>query len=205
MPRSTARSNSSRISTYLEIDALLGDRASSEEAMAAPYADLRRRWLERAGRDPVNARLIGDQSTFLPGDLLPKVDRMSMAHSLEVRVPFLDNRVADLVLPLPGRCKQSARRDKILLRRAVASVLPASVSGRRKRGFEVPISAWLRGALRPVLVDRLTRADLLGNGVLREDTVEKLAADHITGAADHGRRLWTLLVLAHWLEGSAAP
>ena len=87
-----------------------------------------------------------------------------MAHSLEVRVPYLDNNVVDLVLTLPGRLKQNLRRDKILLREVASGLLPKAGSLRRKRGFEVPIGAWLRGPLRPALTDLLSPSHLEGYG-----------------------------------------
>ncbi|MBD3853833.1 MAG: hypothetical protein IFJ96_03550, partial [Acidobacteria bacterium] len=154
-PRLERQLDWGRIFSADEIDDMAAAPLVSEEAMLRPYSELAARWLEYAVSDPVNGRLATDRETFLPGDLLPKVDRMSMAHSLEVRVPYLDNQVVDLVLPLPGSFKQSLRRDKILLRKAAEEDLPPSAAAREKRGFEVPIGAWLRGPLRPALLDRL--------------------------------------------------
>lgn len=168
--------------------------------MIEPYGDLAEAWLELAASDPVNGRLATDRETFLPGDLLPKVDRMSMAHSLEVRVPYLDNRVVDLVLPLPGNLKQSLRRDKILLREAAATNLPPSAAAREKRGFEVPIGAWLRGPLRPAMLDRLSSETITRHGLLQPQMVGRLVDAHLGGKEDHGRALWALLVLSNWLD-----
>jgi asparagine synthase (glutamine-hydrolysing) len=150
--------------------------------------------------DPVNGRLAADRETFLPGDLLPKVDRMSMAHSLEVRVPYLDNEVVDLVLPLPGRFKQSLRRDKILLREAAADLLPPSAAARPKCGFEVPIGAWLRGPLRPAMFDLLSWDTITRQGLLQPQSVGRLVDEHLGGQMDHGRALWALMVLSAWLD-----
>jgi asparagine synthase (glutamine-hydrolysing) len=168
--------------------------------MLRPYSELAARWLEYAVNDPVNGRMATDRETFLPGDLLPKVDRMSMAHSLEVRVPYLDNEVVDLVLPLPGRLKQSLRRDKILLREAAADLLPPSAAARPKRGFEVPIGAWLRGPLRPALLDLLSWTTITRQGLLQPQSVGRLVDEHLGKKEDHGRALWALLVLSHWLD-----
>ena len=126
---------------------------------------------------------------------------MSMAHSLEVRVPYLDYQVVDLVLPLPGSVKQSLRRDKILLRKAAAEDLPPSVAAREKRGFEVPIGAWLRGPLRPALLDHLSSETIVRQGLLQPQIVGRLVDEHLGKKEDHGRALWTLLVLSHWLDG----
>ncbi len=158
----------------------------NEAAVHGSYAGLARRWLEWADVDPVNGRLEADRCTFLPGDLLPKVDRMSMAHSLEVRVPYLDNQVADLVLALPGRFKQNMRRDKILLREVASDLLPKAGSLRRKRGFEVPIGAWLRGPLRQALTDQLSAAHLADTGVLRASEVSRLVEEHLAGGMTTG-------------------
>ena len=107
-----------RLFTSDEIDRVLAVPAGREDEIFEGYSALAERWLASASTDPVNGRLTTDREVFLPGDLLPKVDRMSMAHSLEVRVPYLDNAVVDLVLGLPGRYKQSFFKDKILLRAA---------------------------------------------------------------------------------------
>ncbi|MBT8461677.1 MAG: asparagine synthase C-terminal domain-containing protein, partial [Gemmatimonadetes bacterium] len=158
-----------------------------------------------AARDPINARLAIDRELFLPGDLLPKVDRMSMAHSLEVRVPYLDNEVADFMLTLPGQFKQSLLRDKIILREVAAALLPKSGALRRKRGFEVPIDDWLRGPLRPALTDLLAPDLVDRQRVLRSSEVTRMVDAHLERRADHGRALWSLMVLSRWLDrGSGA-
>ena len=189
-----------RIFSAAEIDGMTEAPLASEEAMIEPYGDLAEAWLELAASDPVNGRLATDRETFLPGDLLPKVDRMSMAHSLEVRVPYLDNEVVDLVLPLPGGLKQGLRRDKILLREAAADLLPPSAATRRKRGFEVPIGAWLRGPLRPALLDLLSWKTITRQGLLQPQSVGRLVDEHLGEKEDHGRALWALVVLSAWLD-----
>ena len=189
-----------RFFSAAEIERLTEVPPVSEAEIENTYAELGSRWREWADVDPVNGRLEADRCTFLPGDLLPKVDRMSMAHSLEVRVPYLDNEVVDLVLALPGRLKQSLSRDKILLRKVASGLLPKAGSLRRKRGFEVPIGAWLRGPLRPALTDLLSAAHLADTGVLRAAEVSRLVDEHLGGGRDHGRALWSLMVLSRWLD-----
>jgi asparagine synthase (glutamine-hydrolysing) len=189
-----------RLFTAAEIEEMAAYPPAPEAALLEPYAELAERWQVFATSDPVNGRLAADRESFLPGDLLPKVDRMSMAHSLEVRVPYLDNEVVDLVLPLPGKLKQSVLHDKILLRKVAAPLLPPTAATRRKRGFEVPIGAWLRGPLRPALLDLLCRERLTGQGLFKPDSVKRLVDRHLTGQADHGRGLWALMVLSRWLE-----
>jgi len=123
---------------------------------------------------------------------------MSMAHSLEVRVPFLGDAVVDLVLPLPGRFKATLARDKTLLREAVAPLLPDGVAGRRKQGFDVPIGSWLRGPLREVAGDLLSPAAIAPTGLFDAAAVGGMLDAHLDGSADRGRELWTLLVAATW-------
>jgi asparagine synthase (glutamine-hydrolysing) len=190
-----------RVFSARDIDGLCLAGAASETDMLAEYEELDDRWHRWDASDPVNGRLETDRSIFLPGDLLPKVDRMSMAHSLEVRVPYLDNEITDLVLPLPGGTKQTLGRDKILLRAAARQLLPPTGALRRKRGFEVPIGEWLRGPLRPALTDLLSKETLARQGMLRPPEVSKLVSQHCEETHDHGRALWTLMVLSHWLDG----
>jgi asparagine synthase (glutamine-hydrolysing) len=187
-----------RVFTAAEIDTLAIAPLASEDRMLEPYEDLADRWLRDAAADPINGRLAADREIFLPGDLLPKVDRMSMAHSLEVRVPFLDNEVADFVLPLPGRLKATALHDKILLRRAVDGVIPETTATRRKQAFAVPIGSWLRGDLKAAMMEFLSPERVRRRGLFEPAAVNRLLDEHLSGARDHGAALWTLLVLEHW-------
>jgi asparagine synthase (glutamine-hydrolysing) len=189
-----------RLFSAQEIDEMVADPLASESDLLEPYAELAERWRLFAISDPVNGRLAADREIFLPGDLLPKVDRMSMAHSLEVRVPYLDNEVVDLMLPLPGKLKQRLRHDKVLLRKAACPFLPQTAATRRKRGFEVPIGGWLRGSLRPAMIDLLSPDRLARQGLLKPDPVGRLVDRHLAGRADLGRCLWSLMVLSRWLE-----
>ncbi len=133
-----------------------------------------------------------DVATYLPGDLLPKADIASMAHSLELRAPLLDRRVIELGLSLPANLK----RGKLALRRAFADDLPPLVAERGKSGFGVPLAAWFRGELRELAHDVL----LGGRGWFDRDAVTALLDDHVTERADNGHRLWTLLMLELWLR-----
>jgi asparagine synthase (glutamine-hydrolysing) len=190
-----------RVFTAAGIDALTEAPLADEAEMLAPLAELAERWRGFDRLDPVNGRLAADRESFLPGDLLPKVDRMSMAHSLEVRVPFLDNEVVDLVLPLAGRLKATPRRDKILLRRAVSGVIPHTTATRRKQAFATPIGPWLRAELRPAADELLSAASVRRRGLLRPEVVASMVAEHMAGGADHGTALWALMVLEHWQRG----
>ncbi len=136
-----------------------------------------------------------DVATYLPGDLLPKSDIASMAHSLELRSPLLDHRVVELGLALPDGLKQQGRVGKVALRRAFADALPPAVAERGKTGFGVPLAAWFRGELRELAGDVLLGGS---RGLLRRDAVERLLAEHNDGRADHGHRLWALVMLELW-------
>ena len=139
-----------------------------------------------------------DVATYLPGDLLPKSDIASMAHSLELRSPLLDHRVLELGLSLPDRLKQHGLEGKLALRRAFADQLPPLVAGRGKSGFGVPLAEWFRGELRPLARDVLLDERARGRGLFHGSAVARLIDEHAAGRADHGHRLWTLVMLELW-------
>jgi asparagine synthase (glutamine-hydrolysing) len=139
-----------------------------------------------------------DLATYLPGDLLPKSDIASMAHSLELRSPLLDTRVVELGLALPDHLKRHGREGKIGLRRAFANDLPPNVSQRGKSGFGIPLAAWFRGELRPLARDVLLDESARARGWFRTEAVERLLDDHAAGRADNGHRLWALVMLELW-------
>lgn len=143
--------------------------------------------------------LSADHATYLAGDLLPKTDRMTMAHSLEARAPFLDVEWVEWTARLPEQFKVRGLQTKYLLKRAFADKLPNAVSARGKQGFSVPVGLWLRGELR-----EWSRARLLGNPALdewfRPAEVQRLLNEHDRGKVNHGKRLWALLMFALWQE-----
>jgi asparagine synthase (glutamine-hydrolysing) len=139
-----------------------------------------------------------DIETYLPGDLLLKADIASMAHSLELRSPLLDREVLELGISLPDRLKARGRRGKQALRRAFAAELPPTVAGRQKRGFALPLSSWFRGELRGLAADLLLDERARARGQIRPAAVKRLLDEHVSGRADHGHRLWTLLMLELW-------
>jgi asparagine synthase (glutamine-hydrolysing) len=141
-----------------------------------------------------------DLTTYLAGDLLPKSDIASMAHSLELRSPLLDHRVVELGLSLPDRLKLSGREGKQALRRAFADDLPPLVAARGKSGFGVPLASWFRGELRDLAGDLLLGERARARGWFRPEAVRLLLAEHEAERADHGHRLWTLVMLELWLQ-----
>jgi asparagine synthase (glutamine-hydrolysing) len=151
-----------------------------------------------SGRDPVTSASLADLVTYLPGDLMTKVDIASMAQGLECRQPLLDYRVVELAAQMPGRLKFRHGRGKRILLEAFADLLPRPIRRRRKMGFGVPLEHWFRQELkdyvRQVLLDRQT----LGRGYFRPQAVARLIDDHQQGRFDHSARLWALLMLELW-------
>jgi asparagine synthase (glutamine-hydrolysing) len=160
--------------------------------------------LARAPKDPLSRALYLDFKTWLADDGLVKVDRMSMAHSLEVRCPLLDHRVVELAARTPSRLKlagaglSGAGETKILLRRLAARRLPAEVLARPKRGFAPPIERWLREDLKEMAHDLLLASDSLAAGLFERREVARLLADHDARRIDAGWAIWTLLMLEQW-------
>ena len=150
------------------------------------------------GADPLERFLHANLEVTLPSDMLVKVDRMSMARSLEVRVPLLDHVLAEFALAIPVRQRFPRWRLKGLLRDSVTGLLPESILRQRKHGFTVPLSRWFRGDLtafaRDILLDDVTRR----RGFLDSDGVQAALAKHATGARDMGGAVWSLVVLELW-------
>jgi len=145
------------------------------------------------------AGLALDYGTFLPDDILALSDRLSMAHSLEVRVPFVDHVLVEAIFPLPDRLKIGRWwRAKRLLRRALRPRLPAAHLNAPKRGFVGPTSAWLRGELRDLLLDELSPARQRRLGYFQPASVERLLNEHLTGRQNREGILWALLCFSTW-------
>jgi len=152
------------------------------------------------GFDGLTRSLALYQDTYLPDDILAKVDRASMACGLEVRAPFLDAGLVDFVESLPPSYKYGKGQTKRLLKRAASGRLPASIPGRAKKGFGIPVARWLRGPLSP-LIDRLLSPERLARqGIFRPDEVARRVGEHRAGVRDHRKPLWTLLMFQLWHE-----
>jgi asparagine synthase (glutamine-hydrolysing) len=169
-----------------------------------PLDVYRERYATTAGAEPLARLQDVDRSIYLVDDLLVKTDRASMAHSLEVRVPFLDTAVTELALAVPGSRHLRGFQKKRLLRRAVAPLLPRRILHGRKRGFSIPAAAWLRGDLRSFARDVLAPDTVRAQGLFRPQAVERLLAEHEAGSADHSRQIWCLMTLGLWLERHGA-
>jgi asparagine synthase (glutamine-hydrolysing) len=139
-----------------------------------------------------------DAETYLPEDVLTKVDRMSMAHSIESRVPLLDTEVISFASSLPASLKIRNGRRKHILKEVAATLLPLEILNRRKQGFGVPLGVWFRGNLRELFADTLLSAAALQRGYFQPDFVQRLVEEHISGRRDHTLRLWQLVVFERW-------
>jgi asparagine synthase (glutamine-hydrolysing) len=141
-----------------------------------------------------------DLGIYLADDLLVKTDRASMAHSLEARVPFLDPAVASFAAALPAKHRVRGLRKKVLLRKAVAPLVPDRIVRGKKRGFSIPAAAWLRGELEPFARETLAPETLRRQGFFRPETVNGLLDRHVAGKEDLSRQLWGLLAFTLWHE-----
>ena len=147
---------------------------------------------------PIDAAMAVDVASYLPYDLLVKVDVASMANSLEARSPFLDHEAMEFAARLPVEIKFRGGRLKSLLKRAFADLLPPENVNRRKMGFGVPVGQWFRGPLRDLLRDALLSPRSLERGYFRESEVRRLVDEHLERRADHSFQLWNLLMLELW-------
>jgi asparagine synthase (glutamine-hydrolysing) len=203
--RREPRSPLFRTARFLDV-AAAARRARYGRLMEVFPLELRRRlWADEAlprelrlepSRRGVAGLQLLDVETYLPSDLLLKADLASMAHSLELRSPLLDHEVVGLGLALPASLKTQGRKGKVVLRRAFAADLPADVAGRGKTGFGVPLGRWFREDLRELARDVLVNE----RGWFRPQEVRRLLDEHADGRADHGHRLWCLLMLELWVR-----
>jgi len=149
-------------------------------------------------RDPVTSISLTDLLTYLPCDLMTKVDVASMAHGLECRQPFLDYRVVELAARMPLARKFSRGRGKRILLETFSDLVPKSIRRRPKMGFGVPLDHWFRGPLSDFARDVLSDPRTLGRGLFRPEATARLLDEHVAGRFDHGYRLWSLLILELW-------
>ena len=154
---------------------------------------------DRAGpRSLVDRMLYVDMKSYLSENCLAKVDRMSMACSLEARVPLLDHELVELAFRMPDRLKVRGRRTKVGLKRVAARKLPRACVYRPKEGFSIPIKRWLRTSLQPLMTDLLSAERLRSEGVFDPDCVTALMREHLEGRENHSHLLWSLMVFQDW-------
>ena len=153
-----------------------------------------------AAGDNLPAYLWFDQKYYLPDDILAKVDRMSMAHSLEVRPPFLDHRIVEFAASLPEKLKVDGKRQKVLLRELMKGKLPQTILRRKKMGFDFPAHAWMRGPLRELLLSTVPAGAAEHRGLFRAGSVEECIRRHLDRRANLGYHLWGLMLLFLWMK-----
>lgn len=163
-----------------------------------PFVFLSRAFARAAGRDQVTATSLADLVTYLPCDLLTKVDIASMAHGLECRQPFLDHHVVELAAEMPLALKMRFWRGKRILQETFGGLLPPSIFRRSKMGFGVPLAHWFRHELRDYAREVLLDPATLARGYFRPQAVEQLVHEHLAGVFDHSQRLWALLFFELW-------
>jgi asparagine synthase (glutamine-hydrolysing) len=172
-----------------------------------PFAE-QRRVLSAPNGDRLGKLIYLYAKTYLQDDILVKVDRASMACSLEVRAPFLDVELVEFLCRVPSRLKLHRLDTKHLLKRAMVEVLPPGIATRAKKGFGIPVAEWFKGELRDALQDELSPERIRHQGLFEPAEVDRLVSEHLSGRRDHRKPLWTLFVFQlwhrRWLEGRAA-
>lgn len=163
-----------------------------------PDSFLRNLYDESSLQDPVQKTTSVDLGSYLPCDILTKVDIASMACGLECRSPLLDQQVVELAASMPQSLKRAGRVGKKILRETFADLIPPENRTLRKSGFGVPLDAWFRGELRPLLENVLLSERCLSRRRFRPEVVRSLVDEHVSGRTDHSARLWLLLVLELW-------
>ena len=194
-------------SAYLETQATF-DAQRKSELYTDSFADRLQRaaprekaeeHFNRAGiSDVLNRALYSDLMTYLPGDLLPLADRMSMAHSVEARAPFIDHELMEFMATVPSHLKIKGIEKKHLLKRAFSGVLPHEVLHRRKQGFTAPLTVWLRKELQPLIQSTLSKERIEAVGYFKWPSVSRLLSDHQAGKENHHARIWALLMFMVW-------
>ncbi|KAF5074923.1 Asparagine synthetase [glutamine-hydrolyzing] 1 [anaerobic digester metagenome] len=168
------------------------------EVLFAPTREHYDHWQPQNAATPLARAFHVYARQFMLDDILVKVDRCSMLHSLEVRAPFLDKGAAEFAARLPVSRKLHGFKRKWLLKKAFAELLPDEILYRNKRGFQIPVAQWLRGRMRPLMEDLLSESTLKAQGIFNHQAVRALMDEHVSGRADLRKPLWTLLVFQLW-------
>lgn len=179
------------------IQSLLNQEYSETLIKTNPISHLVASYEKYDHGDTINTMLAVDRETFLPDDLLFKIDIAAMSHGLEARSPFLDHHLVEFAASLPGQLKLKGMRKKHILKQALKDVLPSEILERPKKGFDVPVGAWLKDELRDMSHDLLL-SDSMSQQLLEKREVQSLLETHCAGKQDFGRLIWTLLNLEIW-------
>lgn len=188
---------------------LYTDDFKAATAQSFPAQVITRPWERASGTDVLDVMLEVDAVTYLPDDLITKIDIATMAHGLEARSPLLDHELLEFAASIPAQFKVRGRQKKWILRQALRGWLPDEILDRPKQGFMVPLADWFRGELRDHLHDVLLDPRSLGRGFFQPSSVQALLGRHCDGTADESKRLWALFVLELWnrefVDGAQAP
>jgi asparagine synthase (glutamine-hydrolysing) len=157
-----------------------------------------------SGEDSLSLVQYLDFKTYLPGDILTKVDRASMAHSLEVRVPVLDHKLVEWIATLPPRFKLNGREGKHVFKKALTEMLPKEILYRSKMGFAVPLSKWFRGALREEIYERILGPEMTDSGIFSVPYLQQVLDEHVSGVRDNSAMIWSLLMFSQFLSRHGA-
>lgn len=166
--------------------------------MRATHDVIASRWAAAGGQDIVDVMLEVDGGTYLPDDLIAKIDIATMAHALEARSPMLDHQFIEFAASIPASLKARGQQKKWILREALRGWLPAEILDRPKQGFTVPIAHWFRNDLRDNVREVLLDPAAIGRGYFRPGMVESMLDRHLSGARDESKRLWALYMLELW-------
>jgi asparagine synthase (glutamine-hydrolysing) len=184
-----------------EVAGLLAGAGSGPLAHEALAARLTLHFGRQPGAPLLNRALAMDYAQYLPGDILPLTDRLSMLHSLEVRVPLVDHHLVELAARVPPRLKVKGTRKKLIFRELLARRLPPEIFAAPKQGFVGPTASWLRVELRDMLVDSLGSRALRDSGWVAAAPVQQMLRHHLSGESDrYTIALWALLIFARWHE-----
>lgn len=148
--------------------------------------------------EPLDEQEYVDIKTYLVDDILVKVDRMSMANSLEARVPFLDHRFVEFAATIPSHLRLHKKRTKHILKESLRDVLPMQIIERGKEGFSIPIKNWVKQELKPMMLDALSERNVKDKGYFDPVFVNRLVQEHLSGRENHSHRLWALMVFHMW-------
>jgi len=185
--------------------ALYSEGFAAAASRVDPFVTFRDIWQGCTSADPVDRAMYVDFRTYLPDDIMTKVDRMSMAVSLEAREPLLDHVLLERAAAVPSALKLKNGTTKYLLRRLLERRVPPSIVQRKKHGFEAPIGEWLRGPLAEMTDDLLRDGQMNARGLFRQREVDRIWTEHRSGRADHRHRLWQLLMLELWFRRFVDP
>ena len=187
-----------------QLEGLLSEEFKAEIRVCNPYRFSEMYFMNAGEREYLSPFMYYDTKVYLPDDILVKVDRMSMAHSLETRVPFLDHRLVEFVATIPDNLKlRKSIRGKIgkyILKKAFNTVLPEVIQKRKKHGFTLPVDLWFRGELRDMALDILSEGHVKRIGILNPRAVSQILNEHFQEKASHTETLWSCFVFVLWYQ-----